>query len=119
MAQKDECKVMDGLQKFVNVANNQTKLDKVTKGNTTKADALKAKAATAQTKLDAMMSNSTLMTACAALQTSKDGTSTTAASAATTTTAGAKSAAVVLKGVGAGGALLSTMVVVAAGMFML
>lgn len=117
--QKDECKMMDGLQNFVDVANNQTRLDKLAKGNTTREDEIKAKAAMAQTKLTAMKSNSTLVSACAALKTSQEGTSITESSAAATTTAAKKSAAVVLKAASAGGALLSTAVGVAIGMFMI
>ncbi|KUJ14966.1 uncharacterized protein LY89DRAFT_588749 [Mollisia scopiformis] len=117
--QETFCKFMDGLQKFVDVANNQTKLDKLTDGNTTKEADIKAKAATAQTKLTAMQSNSTLVSACDALKTSKDGTSTSASSAASTTTAAAKSAAMILKGASAGGAVLSTLIAVSIGMFML
>lgn len=119
VAQKDECKMMSGLQKFVDVANNQTKLDKLTKGNTTKEDSIKAKAEVAQTKLTALMSNSTLVSACQALETSQDGTTTSQAAASSSSAAVKKSAAVMVKGASAVGAVFSTMIVVAIGMFML
>lgn len=115
---KGQCKFIDGLQKFVDVAN-QTKLNKVTKGNTTKEVEQQAKVATAQTELTVMQSSSTLVSACAALKASQEGTSTTKnAAAAASSSAAKKSAAVILKGARAGGAILPTMVVVAIGMFL-
>lgn len=65
--QKDECKAMERLQKFVNNANNQTKLDKSTKGNSTKAEEIKAEAAQAQTRLTEWTNNETFMAACASM----------------------------------------------------
>ena len=62
--QKDECNIAKGLAKFVSNANNQTKLDKMTKGNATKEAEIKNQAAKAQTSLDMMESNTTFMTAC-------------------------------------------------------
>jgi hypothetical protein len=111
--QKDECKIMKKLQKFVDVANNQTKLDMVTKGNTTKEAGIKAKAAKAQTKLTAMTSNATLMAACAVIE----GKKTTAENGISSTNL--KSAASMLKDAGAGAIGLSTILVVVVGMFAL
>ena len=65
--QKDECKAMDGLEKFVALTNNQTKLEKITKGNETKIAKLEAMGKMAQMKLSAMQGNATFMAACAAL----------------------------------------------------
>jgi hypothetical protein len=112
--QKDECKMMNKLQKFVDVANNQTKLDMVAKGNTTKEAGIKAKAAKAQTKLTAMTGNATFMAACAAIE----GKKTTAENGISSTNL--KSAASMLKDAGAGAIGLSTLlVVVVVGMFAL
>ncbi|KAI0011304.1 hypothetical protein F4779DRAFT_238169 [Xylariaceae sp. FL0662B] len=68
-AQRDveNCESMKGLQKLIAKASNQTALDAKFEGNTTKAEKFKAKAAEAQTKLDALMSNSTLMATCSSL----------------------------------------------------
>lgn len=118
VAQKDQCLIMNGLMKFVDLANNQTKLDKVTKGNTTKEDKIKSQAAMAQTQLTAMMNNATLVSTCQALMTSQDGTSTSQAAAASSSAA-AKSAAVMVKGASIVGAVFSTVVVVGLGMLML
>ncbi|KAH7383086.1 hypothetical protein BKA64DRAFT_176746 [Cadophora sp. MPI-SDFR-AT-0126] len=65
--QKDQCKDMKQLEKFIAKANNQTVLDKATKGNTTKADKIKAEAVQAQAELTKLQSNKTFMDACAAL----------------------------------------------------
>jgi hypothetical protein len=111
--QKDECKMMKKLQKFVDVANNQTKLDMVAKGNTTKEAEIKTKAAKAQTKLTAMTSNATFMAACAAIE----GKKTTAENGISSTNL--KSAASMLKDAGAGAIGLSTILVVVVGMFAL
>jgi hypothetical protein len=117
--QKDECQAMKSLAKFVAVANNQTKLDKVTKGNTTKEDEIKAKAVTAQDKLTAMQGNATFVAACDALdKNSEKGTETGSSTASTSSTA-VKSAAFILKGASAAGLMGSTMRVVFVGMLML
>ncbi|RDW91636.1 hypothetical protein BP5796_02801 [Coleophoma crateriformis] len=108
--QADQCKAMNKLQKVVDTANNATKLDKATKGNATKAAAFQARASQAAIKLSTMTSNSTFMTACAALKTTKDGTASAAAASTT-----AKSAASAL----AGNVFLSTIVLVFAGIMML
>ena len=105
--------MMNKLQKFVDVANNQTKLDMVAKGNTTKEAGIKAKAAKAQTKLTAMTSNATFMAACAAIE----GKKTTAENGISSTNL--KSAASMLKDAGAGAIGLSTILVVVVGMFAL
>lgn len=118
-AEKSQCKQLFMLQKFVDVANNQTKLDEVTKGNATKEADLKVKAATAQTKLMALQSNTTLTADCAALKTSKESTPTTESSAAVSTTSAQKSAADILKATKAGGAMVSTIILVALRMFLL
>lgn len=61
---KSQCKQMAKLTKLMDVANNQTKLDKITDGNTTKADAIKAKAQEKMADLTTLQSNTTLMAAC-------------------------------------------------------
>jgi outer membrane protein OmpA-like peptidoglycan-associated protein len=111
--QKDECDMMKMLQKFVDVANNQTKLNIVAKGNTTKEAEVKAKAAKVQTKLTAMMSNATFMAACAVLE----GKGTTAGNGISSTNT--KSAASMLKDAGVVAIGLSTILVVMVGMFAL
>jgi hypothetical protein len=65
--QKDECTAMDKLTKFVNVANNSTKLNDITKGNATKAAEIRALATKAHTMLTAMQGNATFVAACDAL----------------------------------------------------
>jgi hypothetical protein len=111
--QRHECDLMKTMQKFVDVANNQTKLDKVAKGNTTKEAEIKAKAAKVQIKLTAMTSNATFMAACTALE--SKGTTTGNGISSTST----KSAASILKNAGSGVIGLSTMLVVMLGMFAL
>lgn len=61
---KSQCKQVDRLTELTNLAANTTKLDKVTKGNATRAQEIQAKAATAATELATLQSNTTLMTAC-------------------------------------------------------
>ena len=118
--QKDQCKGMKQLEKFIAKANNQTVLDKATKGNSTKADKIKAEAVQAQAKLTELQSNTTFMDACAALgmagKTGKgidSGASTEAAA-----TSGKSSAALVQVG-NIQLTMLSTILVVAAGMCLL
>jgi len=119
--QKDECDSMKMLQKFVDVANNQTKLDALAKGNTTKEAEIKAKAATAQTKLTAMQSNATFTAACTALENSDKGTSSTSSSSSSNgiSSTSTKSAASILKNSGVGAVGISTILVVMLGMFAL
>lgn len=64
---KSQCKQMSKLTKLMDIANNQTKLDKVTDGNTTKADEIKAKAQEKMADLTTLQSNTTLMTACSSI----------------------------------------------------
>lgn len=61
---KSQCNQVSKLTKLVDIAGNSTKLDKVTKGNATKAADIQAKASQASTKLTELQSNATLMTAC-------------------------------------------------------
>lgn len=116
--QKDECNMMKTLQKFVDVANNASRLDKIAKGNTTKEAEIKARAAKVQTKLTAMTSNATFMAACTALKgkgtTSGNGTTGNGISSTST-----KSAANMLKNAGGRAFGLSTILVVMLGMFAL
>ncbi|KAK1993882.1 hypothetical protein LX36DRAFT_684004 [Colletotrichum falcatum] len=65
-----ECKQMNKLNKMVTLSKNDTALNDKFKGNTTKIDAFKAKAAQKEAKLNEMMNNSTLMGIC---QQMKDG----------------------------------------------
>jgi hypothetical protein len=117
--QKDECQAMKSLIKFVAVANNQTKLDKLTKGNTTKENEIKAKAVTDQDKLTAMQANATFVAACAALDKNSEKGTETGSSAASTSSTAVKSAALILRGANAAGLMGSTMVIVFLGMLML
>ena len=96
--QEDECKAMDGLMKFVKLANNQTKLEQITKGNETKVAKIQAQGKMAEMKLDAMQSNATFMAACAALNETEKGTLSESAANATTT----KKSGATAVGVGAG-----------------
>jgi hypothetical protein len=59
-----QCREVAQLTHLVDLANNQTRLDKVAHSNATKEAALKAKAATAATKLATLQSNATLMATC-------------------------------------------------------
>jgi hypothetical protein len=95
--QKDECKAMDGLEKFVKVASNQTKLEQITKGNETKVTEIQAKGNVAQMKLSAMQGNATFMAACAALNETEKSSATGSAANATSTK---KSGAVAVDGAG-------------------
>ncbi|KAI8624966.1 hypothetical protein F5Y19DRAFT_278797 [Xylariaceae sp. FL1651] len=61
------CKSISKLQKTIAMAGNNTALQNKFDGNATKIDHFKTKATEAQTKLDALMSNSTLMTTCSGL----------------------------------------------------
>ncbi|KAG6357784.1 hypothetical protein INS49_013663 [Diaporthe citri] len=61
---KSQCKQVSQLTKFMDIAGNSTKLDKITNGNATKAADIQAKASQASTKLTELQSNATLMTAC-------------------------------------------------------
>lgn len=122
--QKEECKFMDGLMKFVSFASNQTLLDMVTKSNTTKEDQIKKLADQAQMQLTAMQSNSTMTAACDALKAqSNKGTTQTSTSSESTTnnsiSSSKKSAAVLEKLPSARLAVVSTIVVLAVGMSML
>ncbi|KAI1861827.1 hypothetical protein JX265_009330 [Neoarthrinium moseri] len=62
-----ECRAMSQLQKAVAMASNTTALQAKFDGNQTKIDKFTAKAAKAQSKLDALMANSTLMSTCSSL----------------------------------------------------
>lgn len=64
---KAQCKQVEKLTFLTDVAANTTKLDKITKGNATKAADFQAKAAAATTQLQTLQSNATLMTACDAI----------------------------------------------------
>ncbi|KAL5323040.1 hypothetical protein ACEPPN_007568 [Leptodophora sp. 'Broadleaf-Isolate-01'] len=118
--QKDQCKAMKKLEQFIAKANNQTVLDKATKGNSTKADKIKAEAVQAQAQLTELQSNKTFMDACAALgmtvgtEKGIDSSASTEAAA----TSGQSSATTVRVG-NIQLTMLSTILVVAAGMFLL
>ena len=60
------------LEKLIATAGNETKLAEKTKNNATKIASFKEKATEAQTKLDTMMSNTTLVDACAAITSAKE-----------------------------------------------
>lgn len=64
---QDTCRRIVRMEHFVKMAQNETEVDIVTNHNATEAAELKAKAADAQTKLNNLTSNSTLMTQCASV----------------------------------------------------
>ncbi|KAM3065620.1 hypothetical protein ACMFMG_011329 [Clarireedia jacksonii] len=107
---KSACRMMAKLQKTIDTANNSTKLADKAKGNSTKEAELKSKAVAAQTKLDAMTSNTTLVDACSSLTQAKaDGTTSAKASTSSTST----SAGIVLNA--KVGSVFSAIILVAAG----
>lgn len=61
---KAQCRQVARLTELASLAANQTKLDEVSKGNATRADALKAKAADGAAQLATLQANSTLMAVC-------------------------------------------------------
>ena len=65
---EDACEKMQGLEKLNALVANQTALDEKTKGNTTKADAIKAKAQEKAADLTAMQGNASLTSFCAGFQ---------------------------------------------------
>ncbi|KAI0139240.1 hypothetical protein BJ166DRAFT_125195 [Pestalotiopsis sp. NC0098] len=110
-----DCKTMAKLQKEMALANNATALSAKFDGNQTKIDKATAKAAKLQTKLDALMSNSTLMSTCSSLtQASTDGT-TTSENAASSSTAASAAGRVEA----AGGMIAAAVLAMTAAMFML
>ncbi|KAL2063898.1 hypothetical protein VTL71DRAFT_4392 [Oculimacula yallundae] len=123
--QKEECKDMLRTERFIQRASNQTVIDNATKGNSTKADRIKKEVAQAQTQLDALKGNATFMAACAALGMSTgskargvDSAAQTSGTPAPKAPSGKNGAANVQVG-GIQIAMLSTIIMVAAGMFML
>jgi len=121
--QKDECKFMSGLMKFVSFANNQTMLDMVTKGNTTKEDQIKKLAEQAQTQLTAMQSNTTMVAACDAIKAQEGkGTTSSATSSGSTSNSisSTKTSAAGLESLPSmGSAVLSTIFALLLGIYML
>ena len=65
---KSQCSQMEKLAKQSQLAANETKLASKFDNNQTAIDAFKAKVADKATQLTAMMSNTTLMDACAPIQ---------------------------------------------------
>ena len=68
---EESCDEMKSLQELVTLAGNETALADKTKNNATKIAALQAKASTAATKLETMTSNTTLVSACSAIASTK------------------------------------------------
>jgi hypothetical protein len=64
MSDAGMCKMLRKENQLIALANNQTMLESITKGNTTKQDEIKTKAQEAQTQLTMMQSNQTLMATC-------------------------------------------------------
>lgn len=58
------CRQVARLTRLMDLANNQTKLDKVTQNNATKAAEIKAKAAAEASTLSTLQANATLMSEC-------------------------------------------------------
>jgi hypothetical protein len=69
---KDTCAEMKELQKYITMASNSTKVATKTDNNATKIAEVAAKASAAQTKLDTLNSNTTLVDACTAIKTEKE-----------------------------------------------
>lgn len=65
---EDDCKKMQRIEKLQALVANQTALDEKTKGNTTMADMIKAKAQEKAADLTAMQGNATLTSFCAGFQ---------------------------------------------------
>ncbi|KAI0121367.1 hypothetical protein BJ170DRAFT_143168 [Xylariales sp. AK1849] len=107
------CKTMTQLQKEIAMAGNTTALDAKFKGNSTKITKFTAQAAKAQTKLDALMSNSTLMATCASLSKASTTDSTTAGAASTT------KASLAGRIESSGGMITAAVLAITAAMFML
>ncbi|KAK0706622.1 hypothetical protein B0T26DRAFT_621578, partial [Lasiosphaeria miniovina] len=61
---KAQCRQVARLTELASLAANQTRLDEVSKGNATRADALKAKATDGAAQLATLQANSTLMAVC-------------------------------------------------------
>ncbi|KAL0942316.1 uncharacterized protein CTRU02_200202 [Colletotrichum truncatum] len=70
---KGECKEMNHLNKLIALSKNDTALNDKFKGNATKIEKFKAKAAKKEAKLNEMMNNSTLMGVCQQLKAGKGG----------------------------------------------
>ncbi|EJT79353.1 hypothetical protein GGTG_04437 [Gaeumannomyces tritici R3-111a-1] len=66
-----DCYRMMGMQRLEKVVNNQTRLDRVTKNDKTRAEALKKKVNDNKDKLNKLQSNSTLTQFCAGVQTKR------------------------------------------------
>lgn len=124
------CSKMEDLQETIALAANTTKLDKKFKNNATKIADFQAKAATAQTKLDTMTSNTTLVSDCSDLAAEKeskkasDSNSASASASASATTASSSSKSTSSSTSGAFlnarvGGVLSAAVVVAMGILLL
>lgn len=64
-----QCYRMVGMQRFEKMVNNQTMLDKVTKNDKTRADALKKKVEENKEKLNKLQTNATLTQFCAGVHT--------------------------------------------------
>lgn len=64
-----QCGEMASIEEAQKIVANQTKLDKITKGNTTKADDFKAKVAAKADTLTQLQANTTLTTYCSSLDT--------------------------------------------------
>jgi hypothetical protein len=117
---KAACSKMEDLQDTIALAANTTKLDKKFKSNATKIADFQAKATEAQTKLDAMTSNTTLVSSCSDLAAEKE--SKKAAASATSTSSSSKSTSSSTSGAilnARVGGVLSAVVVVAMGTLLL
>lgn len=119
--QKEKCEGMKKLEKFIEKAHNQTLLDNATNGNSTKADWIKADAAKAQAKLTELQNNRTFMNACNALGLGKGSTGKGIDSGASTEASATtgQSAAALVQVSSVQLTMLSTILVIAAGMFLL
>ena len=59
------CDTIEKLERMIEIANNQTELDRITKSNTTGAEEFQAAASAAAATLSSLESNSTLTALCA------------------------------------------------------
>jgi hypothetical protein len=68
---ESDCSEMKDLQKLISLANTETALAAKSKGNETKAAKIQAEASTAVTKLATLTSNTTLVSECSAIASTK------------------------------------------------
>ncbi|XMA19819.1 hypothetical protein WAI453_012610 [Rhynchosporium graminicola] len=118
--QKEECKSVMRIENFISKAGNQTVLDQVTKGNSTLVNEIKEEVKKAEKQLEDVRGNKTFVDACMKMGIDLGkGKGMISAAATNQTATSGKSVAVGVKVGRVQVVMLSTILVVAAGMFML